>query len=960
MSAYSLPKTRTGRTTKAGDYCKAHLRASANNRQVCLGYAAFSGVKSFTVVPVVTWADYPTGIIDIPLSGGNPTSGAPSAIYDSYSSYGNPDQWVWTRPGGSLAEMHGIELRYMCVLYQTTTRMIVWMSSGSGYTVFQQPCTPPPTQGLNLTYYPNIDFDFSVDFEMIVGVDCKERLEIDQPTGDYGKWIYPAGCFEDGMGKTYGTYTARGDSIDCDITINGSSFTMPSGYVPTYDFDFERNITGKVGLYTSMPSFWGWGEWQPYTPTPYLMSGSTVYGSLTDVASMSMGVTEMDLHLREGQLYQGDATNCRGTAQDTEIHYWASNSPSSATGYDVSTTAAWTNLGCAMKFKVDFADINGETSLGAIPEFKDQSNHTWTDTTSDTYIWDGVWDVVMKNLSGSTMATRNTETDAPGSGAHWARSNPAPSGFSLKLTNPEAFNDMDTSYYDPDTDTTVVRDDFRVQFPHWKDNKVGDWTQSANVVVDPLSSLGTLGVAGWTGYHCIVTASGGNLIISDITNADAYIYRKDFGGNYPNYRFNTLALDVIDSESVVPTVTSLTLQIERKISNNDTFSKTFSYPHCVKNTGSPWFLLTYDICKPDSAGSVDICDSLIGQTTPLDTKWVGGARVEAEKCGLSWSTGISLFDYIQFSGFVVGNTYTLIDFKAEYFEPYIADVEPSYYGKTTYVQKEVGDVKIWAGDTWITSYEEDAIPNYLWRQIIAQSNGKEVFEIPSTKLSLPPSGVEIRDNLSLKDGSTTYLARKSSYGEISINLNADFVDNWDATNEEYPNDNIVWAGDTCPVWFTCSKSSHGEQDNLHITDFYACPVFDVISIYPSYNADDTVPETRTGVLVLKPIKRVRGRLNGVYFKDNLLPVYEELTHYTGSAGHSDKYGYYRSPAYSLPASISFSLVAANGLQTKNCMWIRVCINAVLGGWLRYNPATGELLFKYYSPSEGALSACNQA
>ena len=970
MSAYSVNNVRTGRSTTAGDFCKGTVRAAGVERatyysEVCAGRADFSGVKSFSLIPMYTWSEYPTGIVDIELSGGNPTSNSPAAIWNSYNS--NWRCWSNYLPYPTLEyPIHAVELRYYMVLYQDATRLIIWMSSGSG--TYQYISPPPPPGPQYTTYIPAKTFDLSVDFEMTVGVNCKERLEIEQDTGDYGKWIYPSGCFEDGQGQTHGTYTARGDSIDTTITINGSSFDMPANYIPSYDFDFERGITGKVGLHTSLPQAFGWGILYR-TASSITMTNQAVFGGLTDIAHMTMGVTEMDLHLREGQTYQGDDTNCRGTALNNVITYLAKNSPASTTGTDVSTTATWSNIGCTYKIEVDMCDTNG-VDVSSSAEFKDQSNHTWTGSTSDTYIYDGIWTLLMKNLSGSTMATRNTATDASGSGASWARSNPAPSQFTVRLENPEDFNSMATEYYDPDTDTTITRDDFRVQWRHWKDNDVLSWTQAGSTVIDPLTTIGTLGVDGWTAVNCTLTASGGNFVITDIQTG-AYIYRKDFkiDDNNPNhylsYRFNTLTCDVTDLDEIVPLKTALTLQIERTCGMADTFVKTYSTPHCDKNAASPWFKLRFDTCFPDGTNVIDICQSYIDMALPLDTNWENDARVNAERSSLSWSSGIGCFDTIKLGGFTVGNVYTLYDFKGEYFNPYVENVEPSYHGLTSYIQKEVGDVKRYAGSTWITDYEEDAHPNYLWRIMTGVANGKNVFEIPSTKLSIAPwSGVETRDNLSIKSATTTYLCGLSDFGDISLSPNADFVDNWDETNLEYENDEILWAGDTSLAWWLCTKSvTDGENDNNHTQTVRGCPCFDIISIYPSYCADAEAPETRTGVITLKAIKRVKARIHGILFNDEYLPVdmtdNEALQYFTCSLGQSDKYGYYRSEAVSNPASVSYTGASANGINAKNCGWHRVCLNAVFIGWLRFRPSDGKLLFKRFDDTAGKLAVCNK-
>jgi len=428
MSVYSTGgPVRTGRTVKNGDYCAGSLRAKGVVKdlyysELCAGFAQFDGVKSFSFIPVITWEEYPTGIIDIPISGGNPTSSAPAAIWNSYNSN-------WTNFGGINSTIHAIELRYYCVLYATTTRRIIWMSPGGGHVYYSSPMTH--------SYAPARDLDLSCDFAMNIDVGCIERVNIQQLTDDEGNWVWPLHCLKDGMGTTHATFDARADETDCTIKINGESINLPTDYITagTYTFGCDRSanpLQGKAGLYTSVPAFTGWGV-AGGPSFSYQMTNQPVFSSLTEVSRMIFGLKELDLRLRDGQLYQGTDSGysglCEGDAQDNTISYKAKNSPASASGAAVYTHRIHTDTGIAYKHEVDFAMMDGSPASDTVdpPEFVDQaSGTTWTGNTSPLIVFDGVWELTMRDLAGNVMDTRNTETDASGTGAHWERSNPAP------------------------------------------------------------------------------------------------------------------------------------------------------------------------------------------------------------------------------------------------------------------------------------------------------------------------------------------------------------------------------------------------------------------------------------------------------------------------------------------------------------------------------------------------------
>jgi hypothetical protein len=174
---------RTGRTAANGDYCSGTVRAKAVDSSLCAGWMQYSGIKSFSVIPIFTWAEYPTGISDITMSGGVPTSGVFATSYTE-------DWHNWTNVlVPPIQDMHPIELRYYCLLYSSATRMIIWFSSGGGYLTYYSPPPPPGPEWLG--YYPNPDIDLSATFAMNLDVDCIERVDIEQQENGSSEWVWP-------------------------------------------------------------------------------------------------------------------------------------------------------------------------------------------------------------------------------------------------------------------------------------------------------------------------------------------------------------------------------------------------------------------------------------------------------------------------------------------------------------------------------------------------------------------------------------------------------------------------------------------------------------------------------------------------------------------------------------------------------------------------------------------------
>jgi|GEM_PF-3648080 len=937
MSVYSTGgPVVTGRNPVNGDYCNGTLTAKANNRELACGWMLFTGVKSFSIIPILTWADYPTGIVDIPLdASGNPTSSAPAAVYNSYiGDSGTP--WHWTHNNLHTDALHGLELRYYCSLYYNMNiangprRWIVWMSSGSGWDFYQQPGQTPP-QGLAQTKYPKINFDLSASFEMTVDVACHERVTIDQQVDGEGKWIWPTGCFKDGMGTTQATFDAIGNKVISSITINGSSISMPSDFAlsSNYDFSSARTIEGKVGLYTNAIGSFGWGSFMPYVPTPYFWTNQTVFSSLTQIGQMTIGVKEMDLRLRAGQTYTGTDTGyaglCEGDALDNTFSYKAKNSPASASGNFVGTYAKWTNLGLNYKHLVDFAMMDGAAQddiSNTAPSFTDSGNHSWTGSDSGLISYDGTWELKMYDLGGAIMDTANTATDSAGSGAQWGRSNPAPSYISLKLNNPEAYNDTAVSIYDPDTETTTTYDDHRVQFVYPREVEEVSQSMASTIIVDALDTVGSSGVSGWTAHNCTLAAVGGDLVVTG-ASAGAYIYRADFmtsadirkPKHWPAHRFAHIEATCMNAvPAAIPFALSLTV---KRTGGADTMEKVFSH-FVTTATGG-----LFDTCKPDGSGGADTCESYIDLAQPLDTAWISSARQSNElSTALSWSWGIGTFDRVEIGGFTAGNTYTLKGLTTQY--------KSETWGDYSLVQPEC-NAKRSTGATVLNGNEEDNINLWLWRHCIGVVNGKYGFEVPSTKLSITGSGVESYENLTVKSAfasGSDYLFPKDDYGAFTWTIPADNVaGDWSGT--EWVLERHIFAGDLCPVWFLLEKPQGTEQDNAHSTTIMASPRYDRITVYPSWG-DGTGTTARTGWVTLKSIKRVRGRANGIYWDDFAYGVDTvDVESAYAETLTTDELGYFRSGDHNKPTTISKDAFHFT-IDPKNRVWSRVCFSLPTG------------------------------
>jgi len=908
---------KTGRTSNNGDYFSATLTAKAvyldaTHSELCAGYGYFSGVKAFTILPIYTWSEYPSGILDIPLSSGNPTASAPTEVYDSYN-----DSWRagWNYPVPPTTEptLHPIELRYCCILYSSATRIIVYLGEGGGYTLESYGA------GMGHYYLPAANMDISASMIMNLDVGCRERVEIEQAVGAGSKWVWPDECFEDGMGRTAAVFDAVADTETCMITIGEDSVTLPTDWIPSYSFGSSRTITGRAGLQTAAIGSFGWGvtaEWHK----PYTMTNNDVFGAITEVSKLTIGVKEMDLHFRDGQAYQGTDTNCQGDAEDNWFSYSARYSPNADA--NVYTQAQWTDLGLSYVHSVDFAMMDGEAqddATNTTPSFTDSGGNSWSGTTSPLFVYDGVWSLIMNELDGSIMDTRNTETDASGNGASWARSNPAPSSLSLKFTNPQDFNDLHSGDIN----------DFRCQFVYPREEEVVSWTLS-NAVIDALTDTGTLGVGGWNSVNCDIAESGGNLVVSNASSG-AYIYRSDFiidadlwqPKHWPGHRFAQITADCVDGGSIAQDI-DLTISVLRT-GGADTSTKVYSHPLATTTEA------IFDTCRPDGSGGVDTAESYIDTALPLDTIIEDSVRKSAEISSLSWSWGVGCFDRIEISGFIAGNTYALQGLTTIYVDP-----DPGLFGQVTYVQQEC-DNWLDVGATAITEYPEDSFDNEVCRHIIGVTNGRYAWEAPCVKVSKSPHyEVDLYVNYSLEqvfeDSNNRWPVDDFSAYAFTLTDAFDSGD-WDSELSEYTNERVLFNKDVCPVWFCQSKRQDGEHDNLHDASIKIAPLYDRITVYPSWG-DGTGVTARTGYVTLKSVKRVRGRANGLLYSGYSYGV-DTLTAESAYVETltSDLLGYYRSGDHNKTLALNYDSNIAN-MSPKNRVWMRICLSIPTGAtWL---------------------------
>jgi hypothetical protein len=722
------------------------------------------------------------------------------------------------------------------------------------------------------------------------------------------------------MGTTRAIFDARADESVCTITIGGDTVTLPSDYITagSYVFTSDRTIEGYAGLYTTAVGSFGWGDLSWHYPGIYIYDGAEIFSSLTQIADMTIGVKEMDLRLHDGVSYQGTDTNCEGNASGNSFSYKAKNSPASASGATVYTHAKWTNLGINYKHIVDLTMMDGaaQSDPGSTsPEFTDiASNINWTGLTSPLIVYDGTWELKMYELDGSIMDSYSPETDHSGTGASWARSNPAPEYLSLKIYNPEAYNDTDLG----------TTDDHRVQFVYPREQTGITWSLATTVNLDSMAVAGSLGSGGWTAIDCVLTETGGNLVVTSASTVDAHIYRADFvtdadirkPKHWSGHRFTQLT-------ATTPDPFALTLTVKRT-GGADTSRKVFSHPATVTGGG------IWDICYEDSGGGIDATESYIDQVLPLDTAWIDSARQSNELSVLSWSWGIGAFDRVEISGFASGQTYTLTSLDTIYWTP-----SPSDWGQITYVQPECNRQRS-IGSTVLNADPLDNIVLSVWRHVIGIVNGRYSWEAPSTRLSVPQSGVEVRANYSLKEVFTDVGNRWpiDDYEAYTFTLTDIFVaGDWDADLSEYTNERVLFAADVCPIWFCLSKPQGAEHDNAHLQTIMVAPLYDEVTVYPSWG-DGTGTTTRTGWVTLHSVKRVRGRFNGILF-DDYTPSVDTVSlesAYTENIT-SDNLGYYRSGDHKVVTRLTKGTLHTD-ISPKNRIWNRVCLSLPVGAiWL---------------------------
>ena len=937
----------TGRTGASGDYCSGSLRAKAIDQELAAGYMIFSGIRYYSIYPVITWAEYPTGIVDIAMSGGYPTSSAPSAIYNSYI-----NDWIFWKPQHYHPgdPMHGLELRYFCELYSTSTRKVVWMSTGSG--------TDWGTQGLE-PHNPAGNFDLSVSFEMNIDVNCHERVQITQSSGSGGEWTWPEDCFKDGMGKTAAVFDMKADSTHAVIKINGESITLPSGYIPSYSFTSARSVYGIAGTYSSSMVKWGWGQIDDYTSS-YTFTGNAIFDSLTRVASMSMGTKECDLRLGYDEnyaaiTYTGTQSNShsQGLGRDSLITYSVTHSVSSTT-VQAYTKASWSNLGISYQYDIDFAMMDGDPDkYDAVPYFKDiASGMQWSGNTSGLIVFSGSWTLEMRGLDGAYMSGYSPETDhSAGLGAYWSRSEPAPSYTGVKFLNPEAFNDTADVVNNDLTGLNENLDDYRCQIVFPTQKTVVSWTLNPEIQMDAMDSKSetSQGAGGWTGVGCTLEVIDNKLVITEVTQG-AYVFRGDFnhssiydGKHWPAHRFVRIYADCMDANNV-PVDYKLILTVKRSSTGIDTMTKSFNsflYWHPLGDdlpdelTNDSW-IAKYDICNPIGSGGIDTSNSYIDDALPLNTRWLSGERQDGEYAHLSYSWGVGCFDRIEISGFTEGNTYRLMDLSTVYDDAYVPVTDRTHFGNCLYIQQECNS-KRYAGDTVLNEDEEDNWSNYLWRHGIFNVNGRITAEFPSVMMSMSPHyAIDNYSNFSVKDIFTNgVLYPNDDYKCYTFTVTPDYVDCWDETNQEYTKSDLLWAADTCPIWFLLSQRDGGvDHDNVHDSIIVGAPLYDTVALTPWYGTG-VEEEVRPGACTIKAIKRVRSRAHGIIWNTHALPT--NPAYYTLSAVSSaneekelltDSFGYYRTGDHMKPVTITYNDQEIS-LSVSNRQWYRVCIDVKL-------------------------------
>lgn len=913
VSTYnSNGKVCTGRQNSHGNYTYLWSKMYyTEDGEIIAGRATAGGASYFpyALYLVVTWSDYPTGlfytVFDYSPGGGYiDDSGmeTPAAIKASYD-----DGWVHSSPILSPPYpdyLRGVEYRYYCCLWEyddvanNIKYALHYMSEGTGTTLIT---------GLRTEYVPTVGQTITGELEVSIQISSHERVDIQQ-TG----WSWPENTKKCGIGNTVAYFDDVADEpssgwVSNGILANGSYYKRQP--ISGYAFDTHTSWSMSCG---------GWGNTDiagvTYEGAGGLCLGNhdtyfryVTGGNLSSqqlLAKAKVGTTDCNLRLGyDGSVaysFTGESGTVKGVGSGDTIYFYAQSTNAGT------VTASWTDMGISLKYAGSSVRMDGNAPRELIdPAYKDINGHQWQGDTSDLIVYSGNW-VLSMDFLGDFGATHSPETFWDGVNS-WSDNDPAPSSFGVTLLNAAVFGDS--------TDNRVM-----LQYP--RNKKAVAWSAADSAIIDPMTtkSASGLGMGGWTGVNCTLTASGGTLVVTDVV-AGAYIYRADF---YTDNKWNPyhwggrfVKVEATCTQSGTPKAFLGSLQVKRT-GGVDTMTKTFTQ-FVDKST-----YVLYDTCNPSVHGT-DVAQSYFDLATPLDIEVQSDATLHCrEKSDLPWAWGIGAFDYIAITDLEVGYDYTFTSLEIVYVDPGSTETVPHKYGKFAYINPEnfdlvnVGEYRNWNDEVGTGAQR------YWGRRVIGLYNGRYAFECPDILKTVPSLEADpVYANYSVKEClvDKTAFQPGDHYGLITLSNQIVWSDAWwDAVNSEYTSEDVLFCPEVVPMAFLDDVRVFGlgttpHDENTDDNDFYVRPVYDTVHITPWFG-DGSTSYTRTGYCVLRYVKRYNGRVNGLYYLDNKYPLeaypLESNPHFDLeiSSGHSDesvetdRVGYFRSRWHYDPVSIT--------------------------------------------------------
>ena len=845
-------KVETGRSRNPGYWCRLHCQSSVQTTGAAWGWGHASIPLGISMIPVLTWADYASGVQEIIGIGGGATYS--DSNVEASKTWGTSAAWeVGKNNASDYPNLHAKSYRYLLTwngytdadgkyhqpYYLTAGHDAEWHNGMTDFPIF-------PIVG----YVFVSGWTLDADIEALFRIPSVETVEIQQLLEDEvpHSWSFPTGSGDSGMGTTEAEFVDIANLPE-DLTfvagsVNGSDFTQNVSTWSDWTFDRYREIQISGGVSDTI------GVWYPYdTSGGGSSSVGGLIGSVLTFFEGSIGTTETQAMLPRNYSAYGEASggyrwDASATGGDTDASLkYTGNGCTSGTG---EIKCVWSDLGIAYVFDGEVMFMGDTADVTPSPEFIDLSDApdnldfvtkgtTWSGETSPMIQYSGEWVLTMTKPNNAAM-TGSSPDDVPEyvSPGRWEMKDPSPTQFQCKLTNPLDYN---------------ANVDNRVLLDYPRNALALQWTANNDIEVADFSG------GEWHGHNCNVAVVGSTLEVTGVI-AGAYIYRSGihFTDDTPLHwtasRFNKLSVSCnLEASPYTASDFAGMLKIGGVFPD-------MTYRHCFKD-GSDY---RFDLCYSDGGSGLDDTQSYIDQANPFQT---GG-----ESGSLSWSWGASPYTTVTIGELTAGVKYVFSSLKGEH---------KNDTSITLDISREF-NAKKFAGYTDLLD-DDGPTQHYLERSAIMNMEGRYGFEATGIHRWISPHTLyEYRENFDLKEVFLDTYARKQprdDNGNYEWTNVIGLFDSawWDSDESRYTDERTLFAVDVCPMWFA--------EEAVSIGSIYARPIYDILKAGAWYGDGIAGPtDTRTHYMTIPFKKVLRGRVCGIlYGEGGITPDESALTHY---------------------------------------------------------------------------------